>query len=246
MLPDRMALAAERTPHLLRRLKKAYPDARIALNFENGLQCLIAVMLSAQTTDEQVNRVTATLFEKYHQPEDYLAVDEEELRLEIRPTGFFRQKTRSLRGMCSALIEHHGGEVPRTMKELIALPGVARKTANIVLGNVYPQHARRDPDYGIAVDTHVGRISVRLGLTSLGSKEAEGIERDLMALVPKRDWYRLSYLFIEHGRRTCTARRPFCESCPIEPLCPSSQEAGLPDLYRVAPVEPRGGRKSRP
>ncbi|MEA2510290.1 MAG: endonuclease, partial [Actinomycetota bacterium] len=215
MLPDRVAPAAERMPHILRRLKKAYPDARIALNFENGLQCLIAVMLSAQTTDEQVNRVTATLFEKYHEPQDYLAVGEEELQLEIRATGFFRQKTRSLRGMCRVLIDDHGGEVPKTMKELIALPGVARKTANIVLGNVYPQHARRDPDYGIAVDTHVGRISVRLGLTSLGSKEAEGIERDLMTLVAKRDWYRLSYLFIEHGRRTCTAKRPFCESCPV-------------------------------
>jgi endonuclease-3 len=242
MLPDRVAPAAERMPHILRRLKKAYPDARIALNFENGLQCLIAVMLSAQTTDEQVNRVTATLFEKYHEPQDYLAVGEEELQLGIRATGFFRQKTRSLRGMCRVLIDDHGGEVPKTMKELIALPGVARKTANIVLGNVYPQHARRDPDYGIAVDTHVGRISVRLGLTSLGSKEAEGIERDLMTLVAKRDWYRLSYLFIEHGRRTCTAKRPFCESCPVEPLCPSSQEAGLPDLYRVAPVKPRPRR----
>jgi endonuclease-3 len=131
------------------------------------------------------------------------------------------------------------------MKELIALPGVARKTANIVLGNVYPEQARRDPDYGIAVDTHVGRLSVRLGLTSLGSKEAEGIERDLMALVPKRDWYRFSYLFIEHGRRTCTAKRPFCEICPVEPLCPSSQEAGLGDLYRAAPAKPRPGRTTR-
>jgi endonuclease-3 len=230
-------------PLILRRLKKAYPDARIALNFENGLQCLIAVMLSAQTTDEQVNRVTAGLFQRYRRPEDYLAASEEELQAQIHATGFFRQKTRSLRGMCQALLEKHGGEVPRTMKELIALPGVARKTANIVLGNVYPEAAKKDPDYGIAVDTHVGRISVRLGLTTLGSKEAPGIERDLMAIVPKRDWYRLSYLFIEHGRRVCTAKRPFCESCSIEPLCPSSQEAGLPDLYRQAPARPRPGTR---
>jgi endonuclease-3 len=221
-------------PHILRRLKRAYPDARIALNFENGLQCLIAVMLSAQTTDEQVNRVTAVLFEKYRQPEDYLAAREEDLQTEIHATGFFRQKTRSLRGMCSAIVEKHDGEVPKTMKELIALPGVARKTANIVLGNVYPEAAKRDPDYGIAVDTHVGRISVRLGLSSLDSKEAVGIEQELMSLVPKRDWYRLSYLFIDHGRKICTAKKPLCGSCPVERLCPSSQEAGLPDLYRVA------------
>jgi endonuclease III len=237
MLPDRSAPAADRMPHILRRLKRAYPDARIALNFENGLQCLIAVMLSAQTTDEQVNKVTASLFQKYREPEDYLAASEEDLQREIYATGFFRQKTRSLRGMCQALIDEHDGEVPRTMKELIALPGVARKTANIVLGNVYPEAAKRDRDYGIAVDTHVGRISVRLGLTGLGSKKAKGIERDLMDIVPKREWFRLSYLFIEHGRRTCTAKRPFCEICPVERLCPSSQEAGLPDLYRQAASE---------
>ena len=230
-------------PHILRRLKKAYPEARIALNFENGLQCLIAVMLSAQTTDEQVNRVTAVLFEKYRGPEDYLAAREEDLQTEIYATGFFRQKTRSLLGMCRALLEKHGGEVPRTMHELIALPGVARKTANIVLGNVYPEAAKRDPDYGIAVDTHVGRISVRLGLTSLDSKDAVGIERDLMTLVPKRDWYRLSYLFIDHGRKICIAKRPLCESCPVERLCPSSQEAGLPDLYRV--VTPAGTKRAQ-
>ncbi|MDP9223952.1 MAG: endonuclease III [Actinomycetota bacterium] len=238
MLPDRHASAAERMPHILRRLKKAYPDARIALNFSTGLQCLIAVILSAQTTDEQVNRVTKVLFEKYRSPQDYLEASEEDLQADIRATGFFRQKTRSLRGMCRMLLERHGGEVPRTMKELIALPGVARKTANIVLGNVYPDAAKKDPDYGIAVDTHVGRIAVRLGLTSWRSKEAEKIEQDLMKLVPKRDWYRLSYLFIEHGRSTCVARSPQCERCPVEPLCPSSQEAGLPDLYRASPSAP--------
>lgn len=241
--PDRTAPAADRMPHILRRLKKAYPDARIALQFTNGLQCLIAVMLSAQTTDEQVNRVTSILFEKYREPSDYLRAREEDLQKDIYATGFFRQKTRSLRGMCQALIEKHDGQVPKTMKELIALPGVARKTANIVLGNVYPEAARKDPDYGIAVDTHVGRIAVRLGLTSWNSKEAVGIERDLLQLVPKRDWYRLSYLFIEHGRRTCIAKRPLCESCPVESLCPSSQEAGLPDLFRTTAKQ--GGRAAR-
>jgi endonuclease III len=241
--PDRTAPAADRMPVILRRLKKAYPDARIALNFTSGLQCLIAVMLSAQTTDEQVNKVTSVLFAKYTEPEDYLRAREEDLQADIYATGFFRQKTRSLRGMCQALIDKHDGEVPRTMKELIALPGVARKTANIVLGNVYPEAAKKDPDYGIAVDTHVGRIAVRLGLSSLGSKEAEGIERDLMKLVPKREWYRLSYLFIEHGRRTCTAKRPRCEICPVESLCPSSQRAGLPDLFRaVTAGKTRTGR----
>jgi endonuclease III len=239
MLPARTAPASERMPSILRRLKRAYPDAQIALNFRNGFECLVAVMLSAQTTDEQVNRVTAVLFQKYAGPEDYLRAREEDLQADIYATGFFRQKARSLRGMCQALIERHGGEVPRTMKELIALPGVARKTANIVLGNVYPEAAKKDPDYGIAVDTHVGRIAVRLGLTSLGSKDAEGIERDLMSLVPKRGWYRLSYLFIEHGRRTCIAKKPLCEKCPVEPLCPSSEEAGLPDLYRIRAIAPK-------
>jgi endonuclease-3 len=240
MVPDRRTPATVRMPHILRRLKKAYPDARIALNFSTGLECLIAVILSAQTTDETVNQVTEVLFEKYRGPQDYLEVPEEELQADIYATGFFRQKTRSLQGMCRMLIEKHDGEVPRTMSELIALPGVARKTANIVLGNVYPNQAKRDPDYGIAVDTHVGRIAVRLGLTSWGSKEATRIEQDLMQLVPKREWYRLSYLLIEHGRSTCVARRPLCERCPVEPLCPSSQEAGLPDLYRsTTPVSSR-------
>jgi endonuclease-3 len=247
-------------PLILRRLKKAYPDAKIALQFANGLQCLIAVMLSAQTTDEQVNRVTSVLFEKYREPQDYLAATEEELQAQIHATGFFRQKTRSLQGMCRALLERYDGEVPKSMKELITLPGVARKTANIVLGNVYPEAAKKDPDYGIAVDTHVGRISVRLGLSSWDSKDAKAIERDLMALVPKRDWYRLSYLFIEHGRRICTAKKPFCEKCPVEALCPSSQEAGLPDLYRKprakapakaqakakAPARAQGTARARP
>ncbi len=215
------------------RLKKAYPDARVALDFTSPLECVVATILSAQSTDARVNLVTRSLFQKYRSPEDYLAVPEEELQLDIQSTGFFRQKTRAIRGTCQMLLERFDGEVPRTMAELIQLPGVARKTANIVLGNSYPAAAKKDPDAGIAVDTHVGRVAVRLGLTSYGSKEAEKIERDLMSLIPHKDWYQTSYLFIEHGRRTCDAKRPACERCVLEPLCPSSQEAGLPDLYRA-------------
>lgn len=225
--------AEERARPLLRKLKKAYPDAEIALNFSNGLECLVAVILSAQSTDVTVNLVTERLFEKYRTPEDYLKVPEEELQQDIYRTGFFRQKTKAIRGMCTMLLEEFDGEVPKKMSDLIRLPGVARKTANIVLANVYPERARRDPEIGIAVDTHVGRIAVRLALTEHNSKEAVKIERDLIALYPRREWYGLSYLFIEHGRRTCDAKRPRCSECPVQSLCPSSQAAGRVDLYRL-------------
>jgi len=215
MPPDRNAPAAERIEALLKRLKEAYPDARIALRFSNPLECLVATILSAQSTDETVNRVTESLFAKYKRPEDYLAVPEEELQADIHATGFFRQKTRALRGMAQKLLEELGGEVPSTMAELVTLPGVARKTANIVQGNCFPEAAAKDPDAGIAVDTHVGRVAVRLGLTVHDSKKAEKIERDLMMLVPREDWLKVSYLFIEHGRRICDAKRPRCEECPM-------------------------------
>ncbi|MEA2517250.1 MAG: endonuclease, partial [Actinomycetota bacterium] len=176
-------------------------------------------------------------------PEDYLAVPEEELQRDIQSTGFFRQKTRSLRGMAQRLLDGYGGEVPSTVAELITLPGVARKTANVVQLNLFPEVAIKDPDAGIAVDTHVGRVAVRLGLTQWGPKEAVKIEQDLMERVPKRKWLVITDLLIEHGRNICDAKKPQCERCPIEPLCPSSQEAGLPDLYRVAmakmPKRPR-------
>ncbi|MFN2389907.1 MAG: endonuclease III [Actinomycetota bacterium] len=230
---DRRAPASERIGRIMRRLKKAYADARVGLRFTTPLECLVATILSAQSTDARVNLVTQTLFQKYRTPEDYLKVPEEELQRDIQSTGFFRQKTRAIRGSCRMLIERFDGQVPRSMKELIELPGVARKTANIVLGNSYPEIAHKDPGTGIAVDTHVGRVAVRLGLTTRGSKEAEKIERDLMALVPARDWYQTSYLFIEHGRRVCDAKRPRCGECSVELLCPSSQDAGLPDLYRT-------------
>ena len=230
--PDRRARAA------LARLKKAYPDAHVALDFSTPLECVVATILSAQSTDARVNMVTPMLFEKYPTPAAYLSVPEEELQVDIQSTGFFRQKTRALRGMAQKLLDDFGGEVPRTMAELITLPGVARKTANIVQGNCYPDAAKKDPDAGLAVDTHVGRVAVRLGLTEHDSKQAEKIERDLMALMPRKDWFQTTNLFIEHGRRTCDAKRPLCEECPIEKLCPSSQVAGLPDLFRVK-MKPR-------
>src|SRR5918992_5847666 len=233
--PDRSAPAAERMPEILRRLEDTYPDARIALEYATPLECVVAVILSAQSTDVLVNTVTPGLFRKYRATEDYLRVPEEELQQDIQSTGFFRQKTRSIRGMAQKLIDDFGGEVPKMMAELITLPGVARKTANVVQNNLFPEAAMKDPDAGIAVDTHVGRVSVRLGLTSWNSKEAVRIENDLMALLPRREWPRLPYLFIEHGRQTCDAKRPRCGDCPVEPLCPSSQEAGLPDLYRLTP-----------
>src|SRR5215211_3931063 len=199
---------------IVERLAEEHADARIALRFENPLELLVAVMLSAQTTDVNVNRVTARLFAKYRRPEDYLAVPQEELERDIFATGFFRQKTKSLRGTMRMLLDDFGGEVPRTMEELLRLPGVARKTANVVaaeLGN--PQ--------GIVVDTHVRRLAQRLGLTR--QEDPVKIERDLARLVPRPDWGRFPHLLIWHGRRICDARRPLCEECVLNDLCPSAR-----------------------
>ena len=233
----------ERIGPIIRKLEKQYPEAGIALRYSTPLECVVAVILSAQSTDARVNLVTPELFKKYRRPEDYLAVPEEELQRDIQSTGFFRQKTRSLRGMAQKLIDDFDGEVPKTVAELITLPGVARKTANVVQLNLFPDVAIKDPDAGIAVDTHVGRVAVRLGLTQRGPKDAVKIEQDLMSSVPKKKWLVITDLFIEHGRNICDAKKPQCERCPIESLCPSSQEAGLPDLYRVAmakmPKRPR-------
>jgi endonuclease-3 len=241
---DRSASAPERICPLLRRLKQAHPDAGIALEFSTPLECVVATILSAQSTDVRVNLVTKDLFRKYRSPEDYLKVPEEELQRDIQSTGFFRQKTRALRGMSQKLVDDYGGEVPRTIAELITLPGVARKTANIVQANSFPEEARKDPDAGIAVDTHVGRVAVRLGLTEHGSKQADKIERDLLELVPEEDRAVVTDLFIAHGRSICEAKRPRCEDCEVEPLCPSSQEAGLPDLYRTPRRRPARPRKT--
>jgi endonuclease III len=199
---------------IIERLQEAHSDAKIALRSRDPLQLLVAVMLSAQTTDVNVNRVTTRLFEKYHRPEDYLAVPPEELERDIYATGFFRQKARSLRGTMKMLIEEYGGEVPRTLEELVRLPGVARKTANVVAAELgTPQ--------GIVVDTHVRRLSQRLGLTR--EEDPVKIERDLMRLVPREDWGRFPHLLIWHGRRVCLARIPDCGECAINDLCPSSR-----------------------
>ena len=208
----------ERIRPIVERLADEHADARIALEFRNPLELLISVMLSAQTTDVNVNRVTATLFEKYRRPEDYLAVPVEELERDVYATGFFRQKTRSIRGAMRVLLEEFDGEVPRTLDELLRLPGVARKTANVVAAELgSPQ--------GVVVDTHVRRLSQRLGLTR--QEDPVKIERDLVRLVPRDDWGRFPHLLIWHGRRVCIARRPRCEACVVNDLCPSSRvEAG--------------------
>ena len=204
----------ERTEQIIKLLKRAHPDAHCALNHSNAFELLVATILSAQCTDERVNIVTADLFRKYRKPEDYLKVPETELQQDIRTTGFFRNKTRNIQGACKVLVEEFHGEVPKTMEELLRLPGVARKTANVVLGVAYGIAA------GIVVDTHVTRLSNRLGLTK--QKDAVKIENDLIELVPKKNWIIFSHLLIFHGRRICKARRPLCEECAVEKLCPSS------------------------
>ena len=197
---------------IIQRLMADHPDATIALKYRNDLELLVSVMLSAQTTDVNVNRVTAKLFEKYQRPEDYLAVPVEELQNDIRATGFFRQKTRALRGTMAMLLSDYGGEVPTRMDDLLRLPGVARKTANVVV-------AERGQAEGIVVDTHVRRLSQRLGLTR--QEDPVKIERDLVKLVPREYWNVFPHLLIWHGRRVCIARAPRCKDCVLQDLCPS-------------------------
>lgn len=232
-------------PEILDLLEKEYPGATIALEYATPLECVVAVVLSAQSTDIKVNEVTTELFRKYKTPEDYLAVPEEELQTDIRATGFFRQKTKSLRGLCQMLLEDFDGNVPRRISDLVRLPGVARKTANVVQSALWPDEVAADPEAGIAVDTHVGRLAVRLGLSTAGPKDADKVERDLMKVTPKQRWPRVAFLLIEHGRKVCDARRPRCEDCAVEPLCPSSQEAGKADLYRVAMDKRKAKARSR-
>jgi endonuclease-3 len=196
------------------RLKSEYPDSTTALDWKNPLELLVATILSAQTTDVRVNAVTPTLFAKYPTAADYAGADPAGLEEDIRPTGFFRNKAKSLRGMARVLVEDHGGEVPRTMDELVALPGVGRKTANVVLGNAFGR------DEGVVVDTHVRRLSNRLGFTD--QNDPEKIEKDLMQTVPKRDWTFFSHLLILHGRSVCKARKPTCGNCVVNDFCPSA------------------------
>jgi endonuclease-3 len=204
----------ERIRPVIERLALEHPDAVIALRFRDEVELLVSVMLSAQTTDVTVNRVTESLFGKYRRPEDYLAVPLDELERDIRPTGTYRQKARNLRGAMRLLLEEFDGQVPTRMEDLVRLPGVGRKTANVVA-------AERGATQGIVVDTHVRRLSQRLGFTR--RDDPAKIERDLQRLVPKADWARFPHLLIWHGRRVCIARRPRCEDCVVSDLCPASR-----------------------
>lgn len=203
-----------RVTQILRALKKTYPQATCALNHANPFELLVATILSAQCTDERVNIVTANLFRKYRKPEDYVAVSREELERDINSVTFFRNKAKSIQEASRLLIEKHGGQVPRTLEELVELPGVGRKTANVVLGTAFGIPT------GVVVDTHVARVSQRLVLTE--NKQPEKIEADLMKLLPKKEWIDFSHRLIWHGRRVCQARKPLCEICSIEKFCPSS------------------------
>jgi endonuclease III len=204
-----------RVRKIITRLARAYPDATCALHHSSALELLVATILSAQSTDARVNMVTPALFARYRTARDYAAADPKTLEDAIHSTGFFRNKTRSIIGMAQALVERHGGEVPDTMADLVALPGVGRKTANVVLGTWFGKNE------GIVVDTHVQRLATLLGLTR--EAQPEKIERDLMVLVPRERWTWFSHTLILHGRRVCIARRPRCEECVVNSLCPSSR-----------------------
>jgi endonuclease-3 len=218
----------ERIGPIVERLAAEHADAAIALRFRTPLELLVSVMLSAQTTDVNVNRVTERLFEKYRRPEDYLAVPAEELEQDVFATGFYRQKARSLRGTMALLLSEYGGEVPRRLEELVRLPGVARKTANVVAAEL--GHAQ-----GIVVDTHVRRLSQRLGLTR--QEDPVRIERDLHRVVPRADWARFPHLLIWHGRRVCIARTPRCADCVLNDLCPASRVDVPPAFRRTSGTE---------
>ncbi len=207
-----------RVRRVLRGLRKDYPEPECALTHRTPFQLLVATILSAQCTDERVNMVTKELFPKFGTPEELAAVPQEVLEVEVKSTGFFRNKAKNLRGMAQKLVAEFGGEVPETMDELLSLPGVARKTANVVLGTAF------EIAVGVVVDTHVGRLSNRLGLTE--EKDPVKIERDLMAAVPKKDWVWFRHALIWHGRRVCNARKPRCDECGLARTCPSAGEFG--------------------
>jgi endonuclease III len=204
----------EQVQGIISELRRLYPEATCSLNFHNPLELLIATQLSAQCTDERVNIVTETLFKKYRTVEDYANVDLSELEQDIRSTGFYRNKAKNIRAACQRIITEYGGEVPRSMHELLTLPGVARKTANVVLGNAFGIVV------GFVVDTHIGRLSRRFGWTA--NTDPIKIEQELMRIIPEKDWLDLSHMLIFHGRAICDARKPQCERCPLAPLCPSS------------------------
>lgn len=205
----------KRTAEIIKRLKKAYPDAHCALSHTNAFELLIATILSAQCTDVRVNIVTADLFRKYRGPQDFLNVSQKELEKEIHSTGFFRNKAKNIQAACHRIIAEYGGNVPQTMSELLTLGGVARKTANVVMGNAFGIAS------GVVVDTHVSRLSQRLGLTK--NTTPEKIEKDLIHLVPKRNWVMFSHWLIFHGRQICYARKPKCPECVLADICPSRE-----------------------
>ena len=211
----RFAPAKQRAPEIYRRLSKEYPDATCALDHRNPYELIVATILSAQCTDKRVNMVTPALFKKYPDAKAMSVANPDELQEMIKSTGFFRNKTKSLLGMSQAVTEQHAGAVPRTMEELVKLPGVGRKTANVVLGNAF------DVNVGVVVDTHVSRLSQRLALTR--ETEPLKIEQDLMSLFPREQWTMLAHLLISHGREVCIARRPLCEKCVVNDLCPASR-----------------------
>jgi endonuclease-3 len=207
---------SKRTLDILRRLKTAYPGARCELEFSNPLQLLVATILSAQCTDKRVNLVAPSLFQKYPAARDFAQAPPGELEAAIKSTGFYRNKAKNIRAACRALVDQHGGQVPRSMQSLVALDGVGRKTANVVLGNAFGLAE------GVVVDTHVARLARRLGLTA--NTAPEKIEADLQALVPRADWTLISHLLIWHGRRRCGARKPDCAGCEIKALCPTGRK----------------------
>ncbi len=204
----------EHVSAIIAELRRLYPDAKCSLDFTNPLELLVATQLSAQCTDERVNLVTIDLFKKYRSAEDYATISQEELEKDIKSTGFYHNKARNLRGAAQRLLTDFGGEVPRTMEELLTLPGVARKTANVVLGNAYGIIV------GFVVDTHIGRLARRFGWTT--SEDPVKVEQDLMRIIPQQDWLDLSHMLIYHGRATCTARKPACAACTLAQLCPSA------------------------
>ena len=202
----------QRAARIMELLEKEHPDATIALRYTNPLQLLVATILSAQATDEQINKITPRLFEKYKNAEDFANADREELEQLIKSSGFYHNKAKNIQNCCKMLVEEYGGRVPKTMDDLVKLPGVARKTANIVLQNAF------DVIAGIAVDTHVRRLSQRLGLTNYD--DPDKIEQDLMKIVPKSQWSQITDLLIFHGRRVCTAKKPNCAGCVLNEICP--------------------------
>ncbi len=205
----------QQTAEIIKRLKKMYPDAHCALNHSNAFELLVATIMSAQCTDDRVNIVTATLFRKYRSPQEYVEVELEELTQDIKSINFFNNKAKNIQAMANKIVENFGGEVPKTMDELLTLNGVARKTANVVLGNAFGIAS------GVVVDTHVSRLSQRLGLTE--ETTPEKIEKDLAELVPKKDWVMFPHWMIFHGRQVCKARNPKCNECKLNDICPKTE-----------------------